>query len=252
MTDPAETLEAPTGLAAVFGPTINAIFAPGRAFDALAARPLLAIWPLIWITLLAVLAGWLNVDLTIQTMRVGMIEGMQQRGQEIDPERLREMLGNMERFAPVLASVGNVFLVVMVAVIAALFWIGASLTGGSTRFSKAFGVAVIGAVITPLLSVWFVTLMWKLNPPEFRRMAEFFASTPSLGLDLVFGSSEMSTAMRTVLQRCDLFNVWWIIVSALGCERLLNIRGAGRWAVPITVWALGVVVAATWASFSAG
>ena len=177
---------------------------------------------------------------------------MQQRGQDVDPEQLREMLGNMERFAPLLSSAGNLFLVVIVALIAVMFWIGASLTGGSTRFSKAFGVAVIGAVITPLLSVWFVTLMWKLNPPEFRRMAEFFAATPSLGLDLFFGGAEMSVALRTVLQRCDLFNVWWIMVSAVGCERLLEIKGAGRWVVPVAVWALGVMVAAMWASLSAG
>lgn len=238
---------APTGLAAVFGPTINAIFAPQKAFEALRARPLLAIWPAVWVMVGAAIAGWMNVDITRQTMRIGTIESMQQRGQEMDPEQLRQMLEGMDRFAPIFATAGNLFLVLFIAIFAVMFWVGASLSGGSTTFSRAFGVAAIGAVIAPLVSLWFVSLMWYFDPPEFRRMAEFFAATPSLGLDLFFGD-DISVPLRTALQRVDVFNAWWIYVTALGCGTLLEVKGAARWGIPIGIWALSAAITVAWAS----
>ena len=170
----------PRGAAAVFGPTINTIFAPQAAFDALKARPVLAIWPLIWVTLSAVVLGVLNTDVTRQIFRISMIEGMQRQGRELDADQLRPMIESIDKWAPIYAPAQNLFLLLVVVVIAVFFWIAASLAGGSTKFSAAFGVASLGAIITPLLGLAFVTLMWQMDPPEFRRMSEFAQSTPTL------------------------------------------------------------------------
>jgi hypothetical protein len=240
--------DGPRGAAAVFGPTVNAVMAPQAAFEALLARPVLAIWPLIWVSLGAVVMGVINSDITRQTFRIGMIEGMQRQGQELDPEQLRPMLEGIDRWAPILAPVNNLFLVVFVVLMAVFFWIASSLSGGSTRFAKAFGVAAIGAVITPLLLLGFMTMMWQIDPPEFRRIAEFTRATPTLSLALIFVGDETSVAMTTILQSVSLFNVWWIYVTSVGCRVLLEIKSGAAWGVPIVLWALMTLIGAGLAS----
>jgi hypothetical protein len=244
--------DGPHGAAAVFGPTWNAIMAPQAAFEALVARPILAIWPLIWVTLGAVIMGVINSDITRQTFRIGMIESMQRRGQELDPEQLRPMLEGIDKWAPVIAPVNNLFLVVFVALMAVFFWIASSLSGGSTRFSKAFGVAAIGSVITPLLLLVFMTMMWQIDPPEFRRIAEFTRATPTLSLALIFVTDETPVFLTALLQSVSLFNVWWIYVTGVGCRVLLEIKGGAAWGVPIVLWMLMTLVAGGFASMGAG
>ncbi len=240
----------PRGAAAIFGPTINAIFAPQAAFDALLARPVLAVWSVIWVTLSAVVLGVLNTDVTRQILRISIIESMQRQGQELDPEQVRPMLERIDTWAPLFAPAQNLFLLLFVVVVAVFFWIAASLAGGSTKFSRAFGVAAIGAVITPLLGLAFVTLMWRLDPPEFRRMSEFAQATPTLSLALFFADAEISMFMRTLLAAVSLFNAWWIYVSAIGCRTLLEIKSGAAWAVPVAIWLLTSLISAGMASMS--
>jgi len=242
--------EGPTGAAAIFAPTINTIFAPQAAFDALLARPVLAVWPAIWVTVSAIVLGVLNTDVTRQIFRISMVEGMQRQGQELDPEQLRPMLEAIDRWAPLVAPAQNVLLLLVVVVVAVFFWIAASLAGGSTRFSRAFGVAAIGAVIAPLLGLAFVTLMWQMDPPEFRRMAEFARSAPTLSLSLLFADAEISMFMRTLLGAVSVFNAWWIYVSAIGCRTLLEIKSGAAWGVPVAIWLLTTLMSAGLASLN--
>lgn len=247
--DPYEE-EGPRGAAAIFGPTINAILAPQAAFDALLARPVLAVWPIAWVTLSAVALGVLNTDVMRQIFRISMIEGMQRRGQELDPEQLRPMLEGIDKYVWIFAPAQNLFLLLFVVVVAVFFWIAASLAGGSTRFSRAFGVAAIGAVISPLLVLGFVTLMWQMDPPVFRRMSEFAAATPTLSLSLFFANPETPMFMRTILGAVSIFNAWWIYVSAVGCRTLLEIKSTAAWGIPVAIWLLTTLIGAGLNSFN--
>ena len=234
------------GLTAVFGPTLNAIFAPTEAFGALAERPLLACWPLLWLTVLMMLLGVVNFEITRQIMRVEMIEAMAQQGQQIEAEQLRTMIETMDRWAPVWAVGFNLFIILAVGAFAALIWIGASIMGGPAKFSHSFSVASIGAVIHPLLATAFVTLVWRLDPPEIRRVADFVQSTPSLGLSLLLDTTELSPAMAQVLARIDVFNFWWMAVVVIGGEQLLGLKRGSAMTLAITLWGLSMALTAFW------
>ena len=106
MTDTVDSTELGRGAAAIFSPTLNAIFAPTKAFEALAQRPLLACWPILWVTVLMMALGAVNLDITRQIMR-GMIEGMAQQGQKIDVEQVRTIVETMDKWAPVWATAFN-------------------------------------------------------------------------------------------------------------------------------------------------
>lgn len=241
----------PTGAAAVFGPTVNAIFAPGRAFEALDARPLLAIWPLVWTAVGMVLLAFWNLELTRQVTRVAMVQGMMERGGDANPEQMRQMIEGFDRFAPFVAIGQNLAIVLVVVIIGALFWMGASLAGGRTSFGRSLGVASVGAIIHPLLATTFVSVMWKLNPPEIRRMEDMFDALPSLGLDLLVRGGETSAFVRVLLARVDLFNAWWVVVVVLGAEKLLGLKRGAAVGLALGVWLVTSLISASFASMGA-
>lgn len=240
--------DARRGAAAIFGPTLNAIFAPTQAFEALARRPLLACWPIFWVTVAMMLLGAANLDITRQIMRVGVIESMAQQGQQVDTEQIRTIIETMDKWAPVWAIGFNLFAVLAVVVTAGLIWIGASTMGGVPQFSHSFAVASVGSVVHPGLAIAFVTLVWRLDPPDIRRMADFIQSTPSLGLSLFVGGIELSPAMAQVVARVDVFNFWWMAVIVIGCETLLGLKRGAAMTLAIALWVLSMVLTALWTS----
>ena len=236
------------GMAAVFGPTVNAVFAPGRAFEVLESRPVLSAWILAWVVVGMIGMSFMNLDINRQFMRIGVIESMTQRSQDVDTEQLAKAVEGMDRFAPVIATVQNLFVVLLVMIVAAMFWGGSTMLGGRAKFSSALSVAAVGSVVHPLLATCFVALNWRINPPEIRRVSEIVSAVPSLGLDLFFGSDQMSTAVRVLLQRIDLFNIWWVVLVVMGSERLLRLKRGGAVGLALAIWLLSAAVSAGVAS----
>ncbi|HJO05241.1 MAG TPA: YIP1 family protein [Acidobacteriota bacterium] len=236
----------PRGAAAIFGPTLNAMFAPTKAFEVIAQRPVLACWPVLWVTALMVMLGAMNFEITRLVMRVGMIEAMAQRGQDVDADQIRTVIETMDRWAPVTVLGLNVFIILSVGAFAALIWMGASLMGGSTQFSRSFAVASVASVVHPLLATAFVTLVWRVDPPQIRRVADFMQSTPSLGLALLLDSVELSPAMAQVVAHVDVFNLWWMVVVVIGSERLLRLKRGAATMLAVTLWILSTALVGLW------
>lgn len=238
----------PGVLQRVFGPTVDAVIAPGRAFDSLEDRPRRALWPLVWVLAGMVFLGLWTLDTTRQIMRAGMVEGMSRQGQQPDPEQFRGMLETMDRFAYLWAIGGSLFVVVTILFVAAALWMGAALLGGRTDFGRSFAVASVSAVIHPFLHTAFVSLVWTLEPPEIRRLEDFAAARPSLGLDLLVGGDPTSF-LQVLLSRVDLFNLWWVVVAVIGAERMLGLKRAGAVSLAVVIWLVSAVMAAAWAGF---
>lgn len=237
--------------ARIFGPTINAIFAPSKAFDVLDKRPLACLWILLWVTGLLVGLAFVNLDVSKQFARLGVIESMRNQGQELDPEQIGRMIETMDRFAGVGAVAQNLFLVILVAIIAVVLWAGATMLGGSAKFSRATAVASVAAVAHPLLATAYISFNWWLSPPEIRRLADIADAVPTLGLDMLIGTAEMSFTMRTFLMRFDLFNLWWIVLVVMGCERLLRLKRGAAVALAVTIWLVSAAVGAVLAGWGA-
>jgi hypothetical protein len=226
----------PRGLAAVFGPAVNAIVAPGKAYDALAQRPLLSLWIVLWVTVAMTALTFANLDVQRQFMRIGFAESIAQGNTQMEPEQAARALETMDKWAPAFGLAQSLFLVLLIGVYAAVIWGGASIAGGSTRFSLSAAVASVASVAHPLMATAYVSLLWNMSPPEIRRMSDIPEAVPTLGLDLLLGNPDMSMTLRTFLMRVDLFNLWWVILVVMGCERLLRMKRGGAIAVAVTIW----------------
>ena len=228
--------EGPRGAAAMFGPTLNAIIAPGKAYDALAQRPFLSLWILLWVTVSTTLLTFMNLDMQRQFMRIGFVESIARGDTQMDAEQAARALETMDRWAPAVGLAQNLFLVLLVGGIALVIWGGATIAGGSSKFSGALGVASVAAVVHPVLATLYVTGLWAIDPPEVRRLADIPEAVPTLGLDLLIGNPDMSMTLRTFLMRADLFNLWWVVLVVIGCERLIGLKRGASVAIAVTIW----------------
>ena len=146
------------------------------------------------------------------------------------------LIGNGDRWAPLATAGQNLFMVVLIGVIAVMLWAGSSMLGGRVRFANSFAVASVAAVVHPAMAGLFMATAWQMDPPQIRRMADIPAAVPSLGLDLLLGSEGMSMVARTFLMRMDLFNLWWGVLIVMGARSLLRLKKGGAIGLAFVIW----------------
>ncbi len=236
--------EGPGGMAAFVGPTINAIVAPAKCWEALDAKPKLSIWMFVWVALISTgLAIW-NLPITRQATIAMMTYQQRAQGQEMGPEDLDRMTSIMGTTMSLMAYIGtSVFILVMILFLALLMWLGASVLGGSGKFSRSFGLAAAGAVIHPVMYSIYASIIIHMNPPEIRRPQDMIMMTPTVGLDLIFGNPDMPIWLTTLLTRIDLFNLWWVVLIAGGAQVLLRLKKGPAITMAVGIWALTTVIA---------
>ena len=232
--------EGPSGMAAFFGPTINAIVAPAQCWKALDAKPKLSIWMFVWVALIStILAVW-NLPITKQATVAMMTYQQRAQGQEVDLEQMTSIMGTT---MTLMAYIGtSVFIFVMILFLALLMWLGASVLGGSGKFSRSFGLATAGAVIHPVMYSIYASIIIHMNPPEIRRPQDMIMMTPTVGLDLLFGNADTPIWLATLLTKIDLFNLWWVVLVAGGAQVLLRLKRGPAITLAVGIWVLTTVI----------
>ncbi len=236
--------EGPSGIAAFVGPTVNAIVAPAQCWQALDAKPKLSIWMFVWVALISTILAIWNLPITKQATIAMTTYQQRAQGQEMGPEDLERITSIMGTTMTLMAYIGTtVFILVMILFLALLMWLGASVLGGSGKFSRSFGLATAGAVIHPVMYSIYASIIIHMNPPEIRRPQDMVMMTPTLGLDLLFGSADTPIWMMVLLTRIDLFNLWWVVLIAGGAQVLLRLKKGPAITMAIGIWVLTTVIA---------
>ncbi len=236
--------EAPTGVAAIFGPFFNAILAPAQCWEALDAKPVLAAWIIAWIAVFSTVLAVINLPITqqmmVQTTRAQMLAS----GQQVSAEQLQGTVEMMTTIATVIAYASSLVIVLLIAFTALVIWVLASIMGGTgSTFGRAFGVAAGAAVIRPFLYSIYATVILNMNPPEIRRPEDAATITPTLGLDLLLAGPDTPVWLEVIYQRIDLFNFWWLALVVSGSMVLLKLRKGQAMTLAGLIWLAGTLFA---------
>ena len=235
--------EGPSGIGAFLGPTINAVVAPAKCWEALDAKPKLAIWIYVWVALVSTALAIWNLPITRQATIAMMTYQQRAQGQEMGPEDLDRLTSIMGTTMSLVAYIGtSVLILVMILFLALLMWLGASVLGGSGKFSRSFGLAAAGAVIHPVMYSIYASIIIHMNPPEIRRPQDMIMMTPTVGLDLLFGNADMPIWLMTLLTKIDLFNLWWVVLVAGGAQVLLRLKKGPAVTMAVGIWVLTTVI----------
>lgn len=184
---------------------------PGRAFQALAERP-------VWLAPLLVLMV-VNVGATFSVgRRVGwraMLEKQFEnnpRVAQMSPEQREQVLAQAARTAPLFGYLaGTVGTVVIVLVVAgALHGVLAVLWGASLRFAAAGSVVAYSFLPLAIKGLLAIVVLW-LSPPETVDLTNLVASNAA-----VFVSPQGAAWLRTLLASFDLFTLWTLGLLVVG------------------------------------
>lgn len=245
--DPESTspdVEAPSGAGAMFGPFLNAIFAPAEAFRALDAKPKLAFWVVLWVAVAGTVMAVINLPITQQVMVQTTRAQMRASGQDVSAEQLQNMADTMTTFGTVAAYASAVFVVLSIAIIALLLWVLASVMGGKgSTFLRAFGVASVAAVIHPTLYSIYASVILNMNPPEIRRAQDASTIAPTLGLDLILAGPDTPAWLEVLMQRIDLFSLWWGFLIVTGSMAILKLRKGQAITATVLIWLFFTLIA---------
>jgi len=232
-----------SGMGAILTPTFNAILAPTECFEVLDERPVRAWWIWLWTSLVMLGLGIWNMSITRAAFNAMTRAQLEASGQDVSAEQIQQAQEFNQTIGTVTTFAAPVFLLVQFLVIAAIIWLVASMMGRSGGFSRAFAVTMGGAVIHPILYTIYASVILHMNPPEIRRPQDMALMTPSAGIDLLFDRSELASWLLPILQRVDLFNLWWAVVVVIGGEKLLGLRRGQAVTVAVVVWFLTTAIA---------
>jgi hypothetical protein len=236
--------QGPSGFSAIVGPTINAIVAPSQCWQALDARPKLAIWIFVWVALVSTVLGIWNLPITQQATSATMQYQMRAQGRDVSPEDLEQIMSWTLWSIKLMAYIGTPLLIfVMLLFFALLMWLGASVMGGSARFSRSFGLAAAAAVIHPVIYSLYVSIILHMSPPEIRRPQDMVLLTPTVGPHLLFDAADTPTWLYTLLTRADLFNLWWIVLVVSGAQVLLRLKKGAAITLAVGIWVFTTAIA---------
>ena len=238
-----EPEEAPRGFAAIVGPFLNAIVAPGQCWEALDARPALSAWITGWIAVLSTVLAVINLPITQQVMVAASRAQIQARGSEMSAEQLEQMRQGMMTVGTVAAYASSIFLLILIAVTALVIWVLAAIMGGGATFGRSFGVAAAAGVVRPFLYSLYATIILQMNPPEIRRPEDIATMTPTLGLDLLLSGPDTPAWLNAVFQRIDLFNIWWAMLIVGGSMALLKLSRTQGIVIALIIWLFGTIMA---------
>jgi len=236
--------EGPSGAGAVFGPFMQAIVAPAQCFEALKAKPKLAIWIVVWIAVFSTVLAFINMPITQQVMAATARAQITASGADVTPEQMQQQTDLMMAIGKYTTYGQSVLLVVLLALTALVIWVLAAIMGGKgASFGGAFSVAAAAGVIKPLLYSVYVTLILQMNPPEIRRIEDVAAMTPTLGLDLILSGPNTAPWLNAVFMRVDVFSLWWMFLVVSGSMALLKVSKAQGIVIAVVIWLIGTGVA---------
>ncbi|HZS45875.1 MAG TPA: YIP1 family protein [Blastocatellia bacterium] len=232
---------------------INVLFSPSETFADVnrAPKPVL---PIIAVILLGITGGFLiqaRLHLDAGAIMLQKVdESLARQGKTRDdmPQQQKDAIEAQAKFftkygwlTPFLA----VFAPISLAFFALLFWVGNLVMQGKAQFPKVLSVVAWSTLVTGIIQ-----LLLNFGGTFIRNPSDIDVTEGVIITNLSpLVPASNNIVLHILLQRFDLFTIWFLILCAIGLAAVSRKKTAGQMAV-ITFgwWALWVVVRVGWAA----
>ena len=153
----------------------------------------------------------------------------------------------------VLVAFGLIGLIVVLGLIflvgGLLLWVlGSVLGGGEAKFSTMLSVALYSAAPSGILLSVVGTLVLHLQGPSGLTSPQDLQ--PALGLDLLAPSTK--GFMGAVLKGINPFSIWGMVLTAIGVTTTLRVSKGTGYAIAVTAFVIGLLIAGGFGALSPG
>jgi len=230
------------------GRLVGALVAPAPTFRSIARRPT-------WVLALVVFTlGFVASQFAViansdmQKVRQATVEAMEARGQTVSDEQLAQI----EKFQKLGPACSVVLAPIICLVIGLLVMVLANLLGGELSFHGAMGV--VTHALMPMVIAYLLTAVvayagsGNLDPTELQRSGGLLTSNLA-----VLAPEGAAPAVVVVLASIDLFQIWALVLMALGVSLAGGLSMVAAGGIVGLLWVLWVgALAALLTAFGGG
>jgi len=217
----------------VFDDLLEVLFSPAKVFDRArdnsSGTYLLVLTIAIAVVVFAtrsLIEPYMDAQMDLQVLLAA------RSGQPVAPEMAATM-----RSAGMWSFIGGSIVMIPVgALLTALFiWLGSTLVKAPLRYGQALVIASLTSVLRLLAMIATAVQGALLDPVSFRSMSD-----ASLGGARFLDPETISPLVMQVTANLDLFNIWQLVLFAIGISVIARVnRGTGA-AAAVIGWSIGV------------
>ncbi len=202
------------------------------------------LWPLITISIIYAVFGYLLLPYTMQLADTAIAERVSQQG--LRPEQVERAQNLAHTISHVAVGFTPVFFIVVLLILAWLVNVMGSVTGARAKFRDVFSFMAACSLI-PALQYVATYVVVRAKGDEIRSVEQL---TPPFGLDIFF--QDLHGVAHTLLNFFSIFEIWYLVVLTIGLAHLTRSSKGTAFAAATPAWIVPLLLRMIQAAFAPG
>lgn len=228
--------------------TLSGIFFdPARVFESFRPRPRFLVAAIIITVLTLIFTVSFFQRVGYENVMRSAVENNPRADQMSDEQKERMLDLYRNPFMKALTYVSPIFnMAIFFAAGAAFYLLGVMAMGKSTTYSRALAVWTYSTLPPFLLSMLANFVLLFLKSPEDLDIVQMGRGLVHANLSFLV-DSKANPVLSTLLGAFDVFKFYGLFLASLGLQKVAKLSSGAAWAVVLTIWLIGAVVAIAWA-----
>ncbi|HYK16696.1 MAG TPA: YIP1 family protein [Bryobacteraceae bacterium] len=222
---------------------LNVFVDPGATARRVPAK-LSWLWPLITISIIYVVFGYLLLPYTAGIADAAIAERVTQQG--LRPEQVERAQTMARMFSRIAVAFTPLFLIVITLILAWLVSVMGSITGARAKFRDVFSLMAACSLI-PALQYIAAFVVVRVKGDEVHSVEQL---TPPFGLDIFL--QDLHGVAFAVVNFFSIFEVWYIVVLTVGLSYLTKSTKAKAFVTIAPAWMLQLLLRVIQVSLAPG
>ena len=188
------------------------------------------VWPLLVISIVAGIVGWLTIPFAIQAMQYEPPRGMTQ-------EQLQGAMPRIQLVSKISVFATPISTGIMVAMWAGLLAAACAVMDIKANFANLFTLVAHCGLISAVQAVAQYAVL-AMKHDEIQSLKQLI---PHFGLDLML-SDTANKQLAGLLGYFSIFQIWYLVILALGLAFMANIPKGKAFVAITPVWLLGLLM----------
>jgi hypothetical protein len=220
----------------------NIFFEPGRTFESLRIKPKFILGTIIILVLMSAFQTFYIQKVGFENLVKAQINSNPMMD-DMDPAKKKEIIE--QQTSPVMRTVSGVSLPIIMIIVflvgGLIYWLAGNAMGGSMTFLRGISTWIYSS-----LPPTVVAMIANMIVLAFKSVDDIDILTSQRGLihanpTMFFDASKMPV-LATLLGSIDLFQIWGIVLAAIGLKVVGKISSGSAWGIVIVLWLVGLTV----------
>lgn len=202
------------------------------------------LWPLITVSVIYVVFGYLMLPYTMQLVDAQMSQRM--AAQNLPAERMETARNMAHTFSMVGLAVTPVFVILVLALLAWLVSVTGSIVGMRAKYRDIFSIMAACSLITSLQYV-ATYIVVRAKGDEIQSAEQLMAP---FGIDIF--AQDVHGALLAVLNFFSIFEIWYLVILVLSLSYLTGSSKGKAFAAITPAWVIPLLLSILRVKFSGG